>query len=109
MKKYFHFVKLTINKTMQEPSFGYHLTLTPVKGIKTHSDDFLAHQQTLTHLVLVRVAELRIHHVYDAASVRSHIEAELLLPGPSVSASDPGLVELLYHADVVDDVQDEGL
>lgn len=65
--------------------------------------------QTLTHLVFVRVAELRVHHVYDAASVRPHVEAQLLLPGPGVGAGDPGLVELLRHADVVDDVQDQGL
>lgn len=65
--------------------------------------------QTLTHLVFVCVAELRVHHVYDAASVRPHVEAELLLPGPGVGASDSSLVELLHHADVMDDVQDQGL
>lgn len=47
--------------------------------------------------------------MYDAASVCSHVEAELLLPGPVICAGDSGLVELLYHADVVDDVQDQGL
>lgn len=64
---------------------------------------------TSTHLVLVGVVELRVHHVYDAASVRSHVEAKLLLPGPGVRAADPRLAQLLHHADVVDDVQDQGL
>lgn len=63
----------------------------------------------LTHLVLVGVAELRVNHVYDAVSVRPNVEAELLLPGPGVSTSYSSLLELLHHADVVDDVQDQGL
>ena len=63
----------------------------------------------LTHLVFICIAELCVHHMYEAAFVCSHVEAKLLLPGPGVSAGDSCLVQLLHHADVVDNVQDQGL
>lgn len=108
-KKYFHSVQLTFNNTVQKLSFAFRPTQS--KDIQSTQSRFSTGStgQTLTHLVFVRVAELRVHHVNDAASVRPHVEAELLLPGPGVGAGDSSLVELLDHADVVDDVQDQGL
>lgn len=57
------------------------------------------------HLVFICIAELRIHHVYVAAFVRSHVEAKLLLPAPGIRTGNTCLVKLLHHTDVVDDIK----
>lgn len=62
-----------------------------------------------THLVFVCVAELCIHHMYDAAFVCSHVEAKLLLPGPGIKAGNSCLAKLLHHTDVVNNIQDQSL
>lgn len=62
-----------------------------------------------THLVFICIAELCIHHLYEAAFICSHVEAELLLPGPGIRAGNSCLVKLLHHTNVMDNVQDQGL
>lgn len=59
-----------------------------------------------THLVFISIAELCIHHMYVAAFVRSHVEAQLLLPGPGIRTGNVCLLKLLHDTDVVDDIQD---
>lgn len=62
-----------------------------------------------THLVLISIVKLCIHHVNETAFVWSHIEAELFLPGPVISTGNSCLDELLHHADVVDNIEDQSL
>lgn len=64
---------------------------------------------TSVYLVFVRVAELCVNHLYVAAFIWSHVEAELLLPGPGIRTGNLRLVQLLHHTDVMDNVQDQGL
>lgn len=66
-------------------------------------------QYMQTHLVFISVAELRIHHMYNAAFVWIHAESKLLPPLPGVRAGNPCLAELLYHTNVVNHIQDQGL